>query len=265
MENNPDLSERIERLDYGETDPEAIIIDHKDKMAADFPALNEVDYSIKYVPEVLADYMAPAFYLIPPIDATTDNTIYINNKRLGVEERYTTLAHEGYPGHLYQGNYNLGRVSPLRYTIDFNGYSEGWGFYVEQFSYDWTEYAQNDPACADYFKLDNRFGIAVMSRIDIGIHYEDWTIAKTREYLLNYVEFSEEETRDLYRDIAQNPGGYLRYFAPYLKFMELLDKAQEEMGEDFVLKEFHRAILDVGPSYFDEVERAVDRYIATAD
>lgn len=77
----------------------------KDKIAADFPQGPDVSYDIKYITEALQDSVSPAMYFLPQLDNLNINSIYINPKDTRSSQLYPTLAHEGYPGHLYQTTY----------------------------------------------------------------------------------------------------------------------------------------------------------------
>ncbi|MCD7715489.1 MAG: DUF885 domain-containing protein [Lachnospiraceae bacterium] len=124
---------RISDLD----DASSMLEDLRAKITDDFPLLPSVSYEIKYVHESLQDYLSPAFYLSPAIDDYTTNVIYINpaSGYSGLD-LYTTLAHEGYPGHLYQNVYFASQSPDLiRHLLDVGGYTEGWATYVEMYAY----------------------------------------------------------------------------------------------------------------------------------
>ncbi len=121
----------------GLDDASAMLEDLRAKITDDFPLLPSVSYEIKYVHESLQDYLSPAFYLSPAIDDFTSNVIYINpaSGYSGLD-LYTTLAHEGYPGHLYQNVYFASQSPDLiRHLLDVGGYTEGWATYVEMYAY----------------------------------------------------------------------------------------------------------------------------------
>ena len=95
-----------------DTNPASILAYLEEKIAGEFPDPPQADTQIKYVQESMQEYLSPAFYLIPAIDNPGENVIYINSGHLGDDiSLFTTLAHEGYPGHLYQTTYFAG---PLR-------------------------------------------------------------------------------------------------------------------------------------------------------
>ena len=130
------------------SDPTAILEDLQNRMQQDFPALADltaqtVQCDIQDVDAGLEAYSSPAFYMIPPIDALMQNTIRINRSSTadGIE-LYTTLAHEGYPGHLYQTVYSSlvcdTQTLPIRKLFSYGGYVEGWAYYTERISYEYA-------------------------------------------------------------------------------------------------------------------------------
>ena len=150
----------------------------------DFPAIpQQTGCTVKYVDEALEPYSAPAFYMVPPIDDMAENTIYIN--RLDTAEGlslFTTLAHEGYPGHLYQtvysGSYlrSIG-ASPLRSILSYGGYTEGWATYTELLSYDYAIRLTKDmhPETEALYlaeKQNRQIQLCLYSILDIFIHYK---------------------------------------------------------------------------------------------
>lgn len=116
-----------------DSNPSAILSSLKSNLSGHFPAPPNVNVQIKYVSKEMENYLSPAFYLIPAIDNTEENIIYINNGHMSDDiSLYTTLAHEGYPGHLYQTTYFAGQnPDPIRNLLDFGGYTEGWATYVD--------------------------------------------------------------------------------------------------------------------------------------
>ena len=132
---NPGLPEAVRQaMSTASSDPVSILEDLQVKMASDFPKAPAVSCTVKYVDASLENYLSPAFYLTPPVDDLTENVIYINQASgYSSPSLYTTLAHEGYPGHLYQTVYSgTYTTAPIRSILDFSGYTEGWATYVER-------------------------------------------------------------------------------------------------------------------------------------
>ena len=109
------------------------------------------------------------FYLTAPLDDRNQNVIYINPKA-GYKglELYSTLAHEGYPGHLYQTVYSSDcGIQPVRSLLNFGGYVEGWATYVEMQSF---SYGCSDTDIAAIYRLNRSLNLGISSFLDILIH-----------------------------------------------------------------------------------------------
>ena len=226
----------------------------------DFPALGETDYEVRYVHESMEDYLSPAFYLTPPLDTGSPNVIYINRASSGSNlELFTTLAHEGFPGHLYQTVYFAScRPDDIRYLFSSGGYVEGWATYIESYAYQYAADLMNDSAAADLTRLawlNRSVNLCLYSLMDIGIHYQGWTQAVT-ERLLNSMGITDASAAaEIYQYIVETPANYLKYYWGYLNFLDLKNEKETTLGDDFNLKEFHRQILEIGPVQFPVLEK----------
>lgn len=255
-----DLLNKLESFtSFPLTDPEEILEDLKKDIVADFPEPINVNCEIKYVHESLSEYLSPAMYLMPAIDDYTNNNIYINgNDEETMATIYTTIAHEGYPGHLYQNVYfRSHNPAPIRSILDLVGYEEGWATYAEYYSY---RYAGIDPGLASLLEINNRIMLLMYARAETGIHYEGWTKAKTVSYLNKFTN-DDDISGKIYDVLLEEPGIYLPYALGYLEIAELRDKVQAELGNNFNLKEFHQFMLDTGPAQFEIIEKQMDAWI----
>ncbi len=234
------------------TDPQEIIQDLKADIEKDFPAAVAVNCKIKYVPDSLSAYLSPAMYLIPPIDSYMDNNIYINgNDEQTLSMIYTTVAHESYPGHLYQCVYFRNRnPAPIRNLLSFIGYDEGWATYVEMYSY---HISGIDSVLADFLEANNVVILCMYARTDIGIHYEGWTRDQVVAYVTNFIG-DEAVADEIYDTLLEEPAIYLPYAVGYLEIMELRAQAERTLGDDFVVKDFHKFLLDIGPAQFGIID-----------
>lgn len=244
------------------SDPSLILEDLKEKISNDFPAPPEAFYTIKYVDPSLSKHLSPAFYLTPPIDNIADNSIYINlESNYSKIDLYTTLAHEGYPGHLYQNIYfNYNNSEPIRKLLNYSGYTEGWATYVEMYSY---QLADVDSNLSKLLQLNNAITLYLYANMDIGINYDGWTLKDTSDYLSDYGIDNEDSVKQVYLAIISEPTNYLKYCIGYLEFMELKKTAMESLGSDFSLIKFHKFLLDTGPAPFYIIEKYMDNWIKT--
>ena len=219
-----------------------------------FPEAPDTALEVKYVPEEMEEHLSPAFYMIPAIDNTGENVIYINRAHMNDDlTLFTTLAHEGYPGHLYQTiYYESTDPDPVRSVMDFGGYVEGWATYAEMGSYYLTPLSREQ---AVLLQKNSSIILGLYALADMGIHYEGWSRMDTVAFFSNYGITDSETIERIYELIIGSPGNYLKYYIGYVEFLELKKDWAEEKGTGFSQKEFHEAVLKVGPAPFDIVEK----------
>lgn len=247
LQSNPDLS-AASLTQENSPSPEEILATLQTLTAKDFPDPPSVSCQVKYVHDSLEDYLSPAFYLTPPIDDTENNVIYINQTSdYNPLELYTTLAHEGYPGHLYQTvTFETANQDPLRSILNFGGYTEGWATYVEMYAYStWQE----NPALASLYQKDRSLMLGIASLLDIGIHYHGYTKAQVAQFLNNF-GIKEQTSHAMYNTILEAPANYLKYYVGYLNFKDLCEELKAHLGSSFSLKEYHARVLTIGPCSF---------------
>ncbi|MBR5598314.1 MAG: DUF885 domain-containing protein [Lachnospiraceae bacterium] len=237
----------------------------------DFPSFtnfsnHQVKTTIKSVSKSMEEYLSPAFYLVPPIDDFWQNTIYINEASTPIGlDLFTTLAHEGYPGHLYQTVYYLlyskeHQVPNIRHILNFNGYVEGWAIYSEFYAYHYATYLypKEDREFYDLWHrlllCDRKLQLAILSMLDIRLHYYDDSYQSAKKLLNEYGIENEDSILDTYQYVLEEPSNYLKYYMGYLLLMDLKEKAKTLMGSDFSDLKFHEFILNAGPSDYDNLE-----------
>lgn len=230
-------------------DPAAILADLEEKLTDNFPRPPKVNTEIKYVQKSMEDYLSPAFYMIPAIDNSSDNVIYINQGHLPDDlSLFTTLAHEGYPGHLYQTTYYSSRKpDPIRTLLNYGGYVEGWATYSEMMSY---YYAPVSKEQATLMQKNTSVILGLYALADMGIHYEGWTLLDAISFFRSYGITDTDTIEKIYDLIIADPANYLKYYIGYVEFLEMKKEALETWGEDFSQEKFHKAVLDVGPAPF---------------
>lgn len=233
-----------------DTNPASILTYLEEKIAGEFPDPPQADTQIKYVQESMQEYLSPAFYLIPAIDNPGENVIYINPGHLGDDiSLFTTLAHEGYPGHLYQTTYFAGQdPDPIRSLLDFGGYTEGWATYTEMMSY---YYAPMDHDLATLMQKNASILLGLYALADMGIHYDGWSLLDTIAFFRSYGITETDVIEEIYQLILGDPANYLKYYIGYVEFLELKKEAIRRWGDDFSQEKFHKAVLEVGPAPFD--------------
>lgn len=264
---NPEV---VDFISLGETPAfpytaaEEMLTDLQLRMQQDFPALPAASPSVdvKNVSPSLEQYCAPAFYLTPPLDDTDTNVIYINQKNSPAGlDLYTTLAHEGYPGHLYQTVYNNRTLlnntdNPVRELLWYGGYLEGWALYVEFHSFDFAsdvmkEQERNTEAVYIQMEKHNRsMQLCLYSLLDIMIHYDNASYSQIAEVLKQFGITEPASADAVYTYIAEEPCNYLKYYLGYLEILALRDIFMEKSGTNYSDLDFHQFYLDAGPSDF---------------
>lgn len=247
--NNPDIGEKCANYQLPTEDAELILEELQTKMQNDFPSPPEVEYTVKSVHPSLEEYTAPAFYLTPPIDDISHNCIYINQSK-GDEKLklYTTLAHEGFPGHLYQNVMERSSsLAPIRSLFGSSGYAEGWATYVEMQSF---YYSDVDKEVAAYLQKNQSALLSLYATADMGIHCDGWTLRDTVDFFQKYHITDKQVIQEIYQLIVEEPAHYLKYYIGYLEFLNLKAYAMKKYGEDYTNYRFHQSLMKMGPAPF---------------
>ncbi len=256
--------------------PEQILPHLAKYMSADFPSMSTTKNTpptvrVKNISKSLEEYCAPAFYLTPPLDDTECNVIYINQKNSPAGlELYTTLAHEGYPGHLYQSVYSNNLLAgqdngAVRQLLWYGGYLEGWALYVEFLSYDYASRLMEETGYspqAEYIQVEkhNRsLQLCLYSLLDIMIHHEGASYNQVHRTLANFGISSPETTAAIYEYIIEEPANYPKYYLGYLEILELQKEAGELWGEQYNNYAFHQFFLENGPADFRSLKEQLQK------
>ena len=255
LEKNPKLASQSPKPDAALKEENAMISRLQKEILTDFPAPPQTEVEICHVDPALSEYLAPAFYITAPIDDISHNRIYINDAKNDTDIYYfTTLAHEGYPGHLYQtictSSYGAPEVLSL---LNYPGYTEGWATYTEMQSF---YYAGLDPDLASLLQHNQAATLSLYATADIGIHYFGWEKEKNAAF---WSEYGVDDTATVKRItdlILEEPGNYLKYYVGYLKFRQMREQLALE-NKSFSVSAFHEAILRTGPSPFSVLEETV--------
>ncbi|MFV0395051.1 MAG: DUF885 domain-containing protein [Coprobacillaceae bacterium] len=234
-----------------------------DKYTEYFPDAGMMKYRVVDIPESMQENFSPAAYLTSRIDRQDDEPLLILINGEYESSNFSTIAHEGYPGHMYQDCYfQQLDVSSFRYLLSCKGYAEGWATYIEGQAHWFTQEDNEDilEVYEDYQKLNH----AMMAKWDININYHGMTREEFKaeiESMYGEGVLTDEELYDQYNILLENPTNYLMYFVNGLYMDELYNKAEEELGKDFDQVEFHEVILDIGSVSMTLLTEKVDAYI----
>lgn len=274
---NPNLRDMIAESPslLPEMTPEEILSSLQNEIGEEYPPIPAdadsppIHSTIKYVDESLEAYSAPAFYMMPPIDNICENLICLNARDTQDDlALYTTLAHEGYPGHLYQTVYSKRyqeqeNILPLGNVLYYGGFVEGWAMYVELASYDKAiELAKEEhPEAAAYYqvcRLDRQFRLGLYSLLDIAIHYDNASFEDVQKLCFCFGITDSAGLYALYQYIAEEPCNYLKYYLGYLEILELKRQAAVLWSDNdpipatydntAFLYRFHTFLLQNGPA-----------------
>lgn len=239
-----------------DSNPASILSSLRGNLSGHFPAPPNVNVQIKYVSQEMQNFLSPAFYLIPALDNTEENIIYINNGHISDDlSLYTTLAHEGYPGHLYQTTYFASKnPSPIRHLLDCGGYTEGWATYSEMLSY---YFAPIKKTQATLMQKNSSILLGLYALADMGIHYDGWSLLDTTTFFRGYGITDTKAIEEIYQLILSDPANYLKYYIGYVEFLELKKEAMTLWGKEFTQERFHKAVLDMGPAPFDLIRKYI--------
>lgn len=263
---------------------DAILADLQKQMEPDFPKLtciskdkngheNEIESTpiscqLKMVSPSMEAHSSPAYYLTPPIDDLQHNTIYLNEPNITDDlTLYTTLAHEGYPGHLYQTVYsqsyfNRQNAPTIRSLLHYGGFTEGWAVYVENLSYGYAAQLTKNEETAAYIeacRLNRNLHLCLYSYMDIAIHYDGATPEQIGRFLENLGLGPHANADAIYEYLIEEPCNYLKYYLGYLEFLSLKQQAKELWGTDYSDYRFHKFVLETGPSDFRSLGECVEK------
>ena len=253
MQNHSEVTE--ETLDFDSAED---VLSYLEGHLDAFPVLDKVYYNVQYLDPSVANDSIVAYYLSPPVDDMRDNVIKINGDNVSdVIDLYTTLAHEGFPGHLYQTNYYIQQQpSLLRTQLTMMGYQEGWGMFAEGQALHvsgLSEYA------SEYQKINIELNYVLSAAVDLGVNGLGWSTKDVSKYL-DRLDLNSSIAKDLYDFATLQPGTILPYGVGIAMFELLENKAKNALGNDFDQKAFNEVLLNDGNRPFEVVEDDVNAY-----
>ncbi|NLC96777.1 MAG: DUF885 domain-containing protein [Erysipelotrichaceae bacterium] len=231
----------------------------KENMIYEYPLGPDVNYTISYLDETVANDSILAYYLNPPIDNISNNIIKVNpntgNHKMTL---YTTIAHEGFPGHLYQVTYYLNtNPHPLRRNISNIGYTEGWAMYTELNAIDYLDITYEQKIEE---KLNIKFNYVLLAALDIMVNGLGYNLSQTSKWLDYYI--NPDYIEELYQDAIDNPGTFLPYGIGLMYYENLRDSAKKQLKDKFDPISFHEVILKNGDKPLYLLEEDVNKYIS---
>lgn len=234
-----------------------------DNITDKFPVPYTEEYAIEYQNPACEIEGTLAYYVSSRIDDISINNIKVNGSAVKEDSltMYLTLAHEGYPGHLYQFTAAYGNedMPTVRKILDFIGVTEGWAEYSSNVCTDYLDISDN---LKEMIYLNDIFSYIVCSRLDVGVNYEGWSIDDAYDYLSEYIVCDDETVGGLYYDVVGDPGIFLPYTVGHLQMRDLREKAEDELGNKFDEKEYHQFLMDIGIAPFGVIEDELEEWLA---
>ena len=256
-------------LEGGGLSAKEILEGLREDAADEYPELPQISYTVEEIPEVLRQENTLAYYVLAPLDAETDNEIFYKPNENDTAGFFMTLAHEGYPGHMYQWNYFIENGEPrLLMSLDTTGLMEGWAVYVEIDSLNYLDCGENDAKqIREAYSIDLELNYLICSLADILVTYYGYDRDALTQ-MLAQMGLDDEAAGELYESSVDTPGLYPRYYISSLELLTLREEAEERLGAAFDAMTFNKAVLDAGICYFsqlaDELEEQDFRYVAAA-
>ena len=241
-----------------EMDPEEILAflqNHLD----DYPKGPEVTFKASYLDPSIANDSIVAYYMEPPLDDLKNNVIKINGDNVNdTNEMYTTLAHEGFPGHLYQITWYLNtNPNMVRTQLNMIGYTEGWAMYAEDQTWHLSSLSEG---AAEINRIYTNLNYVLDAYADLAVNGLGWS-ADDLEKKMVELGLNSGLGQTLYEFVTENPGQILPYGVGLAQFMRIRSVAEASLGDRFDVKEFNEVLLTYGDRPFDAVEADVNRWL----
>lgn len=231
------------------------------EIGADFPNIPSHSYFMLDVPEVFEENFSPAAYLGYHLDNYDSNMLIVNNSQVD-EDFGVTVAHEAYPGHMYQSIYTRDHTDhPYMYLTESTGYLEGWATYVENYSMKYFSDSDEVTDAMTLIKDESLLGLLCSTRVDYGVHVENWSLQDCLDYFNGFgFAVTEANFSKYYTLIVTDPGYYAKYGMGYLWTQQTMDDMHAKYP-DATDKEIHTAYLDSLTGTFDQINANMDKLL----
>ena len=229
-----------------------------------FKTLPRKPYGVAPVPDAIAPKYTSGRYVGTSKNSTDPGYYWVNTYDLKSRTLYTIPAltvHEAVPGHHLQSalNNELGdKIPPFRKNLYLSAYGEGWGLYTEYLAEEMGLYTT---PYEQFGKLTYEMWRACRLVVDTGIHALGWSKEMVLDYMSSNTALSLHEINTETDRYISWPGQALSYKIGELKIRELRSLAEDKLGSNFNIRDFHEIILSEGTVTLAILESRVLNYI----
>ena len=261
MQMNEEVSEKINNNDFSYSMTSLTTMQDVLKYLEDtafesgnFPEIGPLNYEMEVVPESMQDiFLASAAYYLSPYDSDNDVMEHMILNGEFSSDSYTTLAHEGIPGHMYQHNYfKQVEHNHLRDLLGNSGYQEAWATYVSKYMVQYSD----EPEMAHVMELNANISYLLILELDLMIHYDGISTEGALEFLMTNFGMDEATAELQYTQLIEGPAIFVPYYGYFFRFMDLKEMCQEA-DESLRDHDFHQMVLDLGALPYPLLEKYV--------
>ena len=223
---------------------------------------------VRAVPEYSEQNEAGGYYMSPALDGSRPGVFYANLYDIKQTPTYSMRAlafHEAIPGHHLQNALNLENEDLTlyrRFGYYTSAFGEGWALYSERLS---VELGMAKSLFDELGVLQSELFRSVRLVVDTGLHYKRWTREEAMDYMKKTTGMSDAEVVSEIERYIVWPGQACSYKVGMIKILDLRERAKDQMGDSFDIRDFHSAVLDHGEPPLFIVEELVDEMISDAN
>jgi uncharacterized protein (DUF885 family) len=169
--------------------------------------------------------------------------------------------HEGAPGHHFQIaiQQELQDIPQFRRFGDYSAYSEGWALYSERLAFEAGLY--EGLPMRNFGRLAEEMKRAVRLVVDTGMHAKQWPLEQSIEYMTANTPMATDDIERQIKRYYVLPGQALSYKVGMLTILDLRQRAEQQLGEKYDIREFHDVVLKNGALPMQILGDVVDAYI----
>ena len=229
-----------------------------------FGTLPKAELVVKRVEEFREVDGGAQHYMSATPDGSRPGVYYVHMSDMSAYSKTdmeTTAYHEGSPGHHMQISIaqELTGVPTFRTQAGFSVYSEGWALYSEKLA---KEMGQFKDPYRDFGRLTAEMWRAIRLVVDTGLHAKGWSQEQAEQFFFDNSAIPVGAVRSEVRRYLTTPGQATSYKIGMLKILELRTRAEQALGDQFDIRDFHDVLLSGGALPMPLLETRVDYWIS---